>query len=209
MARTRVMLTMVLLCPFFSAWNQSTSHAQASPSFVIDENRPYVYLHFEHVGKGVRFIEGEPTQRVWLRFVNNCRVPIILRTFGAPEGSPKDELGVMHDIVKDAQFLIRGVEIEPPALNDQNSEPHQEAKMPTGYEFDVSLAQRIPPGKSLLFSVPVTHLSKSWHIEIPYRFDLPPGKGPRQPVVGGEPKMVLLYSGWDLPEEVQRQLKIR
>jgi hypothetical protein len=114
----------------------------------------------------------------------------------------------MHDVVKDVQFRIREVEIEPPALDAQSSEPHQEAKMPTGYDFDVNLAESIPPGKSVLFSVPVTHLSKSWHIEIPYTFDLPPGKGPRQPIVGGEPKMVLLYSGWDLPEDVQQQLKI-
>jgi len=209
MARTRVMLTMVLLFPFLSAWSQSTNHAPASPSFVIDENRHYVYLRLDHVGKGVRFSEDEPTQRVWLRFVNNCRVAIVLRTFGAPEGSPKDAVGVVHNVVKDAQFRIRGVGIEPPALNAQNSEPNDEAKMPAGYDFDVSSAETIPAGQSLLFSVPVTHLSKSWHIEIPYTFDLPPGKGPRQPIVGGEPKMVLLYSGWDLPEEVQRQLKIR
>ena len=209
MARTSMILTTVLLCPFFSAWSQSTNQASASPGFVIDENRPYVYLRFDHVGKGVRFSEGEPTQRVWLRFVNNCRAGIVLRTFAAPEGSPKDEVGVMHDVVKDVQFLIREIEMEPPALDAQSSEPHQEAKMPTGYNFDFSLAESIPPGKFLLFSVPVTHLSKSWHIEIPYTFNLPAGKGPRQPIVGGEPKMVLLYSGWYLPEDVQQQLRIR
>jgi len=150
-----------------------------------------------------------PRAKGYLRFVNNCGVAIVLRTFGAPEGSPKDEVGVMHDVVKDVQFRIQEVTIEPPMLNAQSSEPPDETKMPAGYDPDVSSAETIPPGQSLLFSVPVTHLSKSWHIEIPYRFDLPPGKGPRQPTVGGEPKMILLYSGWDLPEEVQQQLKNR
>jgi hypothetical protein len=91
MARTSVMLTMVLLCPFFSAWSQSTNYASASPSVVIDENRPYVYLRLDQVGKGVRLSETEPAERVWFRFVNNCRVAIVLRTFGAPEASPKEE----------------------------------------------------------------------------------------------------------------------
>ncbi len=209
MARTCVTLTMVLLCPFLSAWSQSTNQASALPGFVIDENRSYVYLGFDHVGKGVKFSDEEPAQRVWLRFVNNCRMGIVLRTFGAPEGSPKDEVGVMHRVVKDVQFWIRDVEPEPPALNAKDAEPRQEAKMPGGYDFDLALAKTVPPGKSLLFSVPVTHLSKSWHMEIPYEFDLPPGKGARQQIVGGQPSMILRYSAWDLPEDVQQQLKIR
>jgi hypothetical protein len=209
MARTCVILSMVLLCPFLAASGQSTSHASAFPGFVIDENRPYVYLRFDHVANGVRFSDDEPAQRVWLRFVNNCRVGLVLRTFGAPEGSAKDEVGVMHRVVKDVQFRIRVVEPEPPALNPKDAEPRREAKMPGGYDFDLALAETIPPGKSLLFSVPVTHLSKSWHIEIPYEFDLPRGKGPRQRTVGGQPSMILRYSAWDLPEDVQQQLKMR
>jgi hypothetical protein len=209
MARTCVILTMVLLCPFLSAWSQSTNRPSALPGFVIDENRTYVYLRFDHVGKGVKFSDDEPARRVWLRFVNNCRVGIVLRTFGAPEGSPKDEVGVMHRVVKDVQFRIRDVEPEPPALNAKDAEPRQEAKMPGGYDFDLALAETVPPGKSLLFSVPVTHLSNSWHMEIPYEFDLPRGKGPRQQIVGGRPSMILRYSAWDLPEDVQKQLKIR
>jgi hypothetical protein len=209
MARTCVILTMVLLCPFLSAWSQPTNQTSGFPGFVIDENRPYVYLRFDYVGNGIRFSDDEPDQRVWLRFVNNCRIGIVLRTFGAPEGSPKDEVGVMHRVVKDVQFRIRDVEPEPPALNAKGAEPRQEAKMPGGYDFDLALAEIVPPGKSLLFSVPVTHLSKSWHMEIPYEFDLPPGKGPRQQIVGGQPSMTLRYSAWDLPENVQQQLKIR
>jgi hypothetical protein len=209
MPRTCVILAMVLLCLFSSVWSQSGDQAPPVHGFVIDENRPYVYLRFDHAGKGVKFSEDEPTQRVWLRFVNNCRIGVVLRTFGAPEGSPKDEVGVMHLVVKDVQFRIRNVEPEPPALNATDEEPKQPAKMPGGYYFDLASAETILPGKSLLFSVPVTHLSKSWHMEIPYEFDLPSGKGPRQEIVGGQPSMVLQYSAWDLPEAVQQQLKMR
>jgi len=200
---------MFLLSSFVSAWSQSTKRALALSSFVIDENRPYVYLLFDHVGKAVGYSKDEPPTRVWLRFVNNCRVPIVLRTFGAPEGSSKEEAGLIHEVVKDVQFQTRGVKVEPPLPNRESSEPDDEPQMPAGYDSEVSSTESVPPGQSLLFSVPVTHLSKSWHLEIPYTFDLPRGKGPRLPVVGGEPQMVLLYSGWDLPDEVQKQLKIR
>jgi hypothetical protein len=134
-------------------------------------------------------------------------VGIVLRTFGVPDGSPKDEVGVIHYVVKDApQFRIRDVNNDPPALNTESSDPRQEARMPMGYDFELSSTVSIPPGKSVLFSVPVTHLSKSWHIEIPYTFELPSGKGPRNPIIGGEPRMVLQYSAWDLPQDIQQQL---
>ena len=207
MTRTCVVFTMLLLSLFVSAWSQSKSQTSALlPRFVIDENRQYVYLHFDQLGTGAKFSDDEPPKRVWFRFVNNCNVGIVLRTFGVPEGSRKDEIGVMHDVVKDAPQWIHGVNNSPPPLNTQSSEPSQQAGMPMGYDFEVSSSEIIPPGKSVIFSVPVSHLSKFWHIEIPYKFDVPSGEGPRQPTTGGEPRMVLLYSAWDLPEDIQQQL---
>jgi len=203
---------MLVLSPFVSAWGQSKSQKSAPTTrFVVDENRSYVYLRFDHMGTGVKLSDDEPSKRVWFRFVNNCNVGIVLRTFTLPAGSRKDEIGVMLDVVRDApQFRIRGVQgvsNSPPPFNTQSPEPTRETKMPAGYDFEVGSVESIPSGKSVLFSVPVTHLSKSWHIEIPYEFNVPPGKGPRQPIVGGRPRMVLLYSAWDLPEDVQQQIQ--
>lgn len=207
MARTSLILAIAVLCSPTSMWGQSKAQTSSPLTrFVIDVNRPYVYLRYDHMGKGVKFSEDEPTQRVWLRFVNNCSVAIVLRTFGAPDGSLKDEVGVFHDVVEDKQFRIHTVKVEPPQLNALSSEPPPTVEMPMGYDSDVRSAETVPPGESVLFSVPTTHLSKSWHIEIPYEFDVPPGKGPRQPIIGGQPKMVLIYSAWDLPEDVRRQL---
>jgi hypothetical protein len=205
MARTRVIFAMVLLS--VSAWSQLKNQTSAPPiPFVIDQNRPYVYLRFDHMGAGERFSDDEPPKRVWFQFVNNCGVAVVLRTFGVPEGSPKDEVGVMHDVVKDvAKFGVIHVN-DPSELNRGSSNLHRKEKMPTGYDSDVSSSASIPPGQSVLFSVPVTHLGKSWHIEIPYKFDLPSGRGPRQPTVGGEPRMVLLYYAWDLPQDIQQEL---
>ncbi len=198
---------MLFMTPLVVGWGQSRQSVSAQPArFIIDESRPYVYLRFDHMGAGVKFAVDEPPERVWFRFVNNCRVRISLSAFGAPDGSPKDEVGVMHDVVRDSADLILDVSNNPPAPDAKRSDKDEEANMPTGYEFDVGSRVTIPPGKSVLFSIPVTHLSKLWHIEIPYEFDLPSGKGPRLPRVGGEPKMVLFYSIWDLPEDIQQKV---
>jgi hypothetical protein len=208
MAQTAVVIALFLLCPLASSWGQSSRTSAPSSQFVIDENRPYVYLRFDHMGTGVRFSDDEPPNRVWFRFVNNCDVGIVLRTFGAPDGSLKDEVGVIHYVEKDEAILevTSGIGNRPPAPNEKGSKSRETAKMPMGYDAELSSVHHVSPGNSLLFSIPVTHLSESWHIEIPYKFDVPIGKGPRQPIVGGEPKMVLLYSVWNLPEAVQQQL---
>jgi len=35
----------------------------------------------------------------------------------------------------------------------------------------------IQPGKGLLFSVPVTHVGRSWYMQVPFQFHLPPIHG--------------------------------
>src|ERR1700688_3413551 len=54
-------------------------------SFVINPNRPYVYLKFDHIGKGIQRWESEPTSRIWLLLTNNCRLPITVNTYGLPD----------------------------------------------------------------------------------------------------------------------------
>jgi Electron transfer flavoprotein FAD-binding domain len=68
-------------------------------NFVIDPNRPYAYIKFDHIGAGAQRSESEPTSRIWLLLTNNCRLSIIVHTYGVPEGSPKNEQGVMDRIV--------------------------------------------------------------------------------------------------------------
>ena len=206
-AVTQKFLISALLLSAFASSDQSKNRASAQPvPFIIDQNRPYVYLRFDHTGKGPKFYDDEPATRLWFRFVNNCRVGIVLRAFGVPEGSPKDEVGVMHEVVRD-KVVRDGAEVlvfTPPATSGppRARDSQKQEQMPAGYDFHVSTAETIAPGESLLFSIPVTHLSRAWHIEIPFEFDLPPGKGPRPPAIGGQPEMVLTYFVGDLPNDV-------
>jgi len=174
---------------------------RSTDGFVIDQNRQYVYLLFDHMGKGPRFAEDEPATRIWFRLVNNCRVPIRVRTFGTPSGSLNGEVGVVHDVVRDEMGMTITSDLKP------NQSTKADPKMPIGYVAEVSSAATIAPNDSLLFSIPTTHLNPVWHVEIPYEFTVPAGKCCRPENVGGEPKMVLRYSIWDLPTDVKRELR--
>lgn len=59
-------------------------------SFVIDPNRPYVYLMCDHIGQGIPRDRSEPKTHIWLRVMNNSTVAIVVRENGTPDGSPKD-----------------------------------------------------------------------------------------------------------------------
>jgi len=82
-------------------------------------------------------------------------------------------------------------------------------KMPGGYMMDVGSLVTIMPGKQILFSIPINHVSKRWHIEIPFEFDLPKGKGSRDPKVSLGPSMIIEYSMEDLPPEFRAAVEKR
>jgi hypothetical protein len=212
---------LILLTLMISA---GVAHAQEQVAkrpadFVIDPGRPFVYLQFERIGPARS--GDEPIDRMWLRLINNCDVTILVRAFGAAHGHSfdaatmgatrehsDDEIGVMDDVVPNPESYARmslagsdgKVQQFPAPIEDQG-------KMPRGYSWDFYASVSVAPGQHALFSLPVNHISKKWHIEIPFEFDLQTRKGPREPIVGGQPHMVLEYGLWDLPPEQQREVE--
>src|SRR5947209_7194252 len=82
----------------------STMQAQAPvTSFVIDESKPYVYLQLDHLGPRKPLHQGEPSTGIWLRIVNNCKVPISVPSYGIPTGDAGT--GVLDEIVPLQQLL--------------------------------------------------------------------------------------------------------
>jgi hypothetical protein len=156
----------------------------------------------DHVGFGAAE-GGVQKERVWLRFKNNCRLPIDLYANGAPTDAPDDDRTVMYELVTPT---VRGV-----VVTEGGS--HHEAKRltpPPDTMSDVGSSVTVLPGESALFSVPRAHFSTDWEMHIPFQFRLPPGKGLRdENVWGGEPEMFLTYTFWDLPPSVQRALSVR
>lgn len=212
-----VLFTLCILTPFLRSQTD-----REGITLVRDANRPFVYLRFDHIAQGKQRNEYEPALRVWLHFVNNSNVPIKLRAYGLADGLVPGEVGVMDDVVMDLPMLtITSGNPEPEVLNQPISEtPDAQAntesgtlsagRMPSGYTSEVAGVTRVAPGESVMFSVPVDHLgsrSNGWHMEIPFWFSVPEGRGPRDPIIGGEPIMRLHYHYYDLPDEAKAKLR--
>ena len=151
----------------------SVAEAQVQPGggniaeqFIFDKERAFTYLQFDHVGKGPRRNENEPAYRIWFRLVNNCRVPIVIRTSGVPDGSPEGEVGLFHKVVANPPMygVSGGTVLESGASPKLAESPAATAPMPDGYDSDVSSTATLQASQSLLFSIPLNHLGGKWHI---------------------------------------------
>src|SRR5580704_10916834 len=116
-ARTLLFLLPVFTLATAALFSQTT---KASKGFVIDENKPFVYVRFDHIGAGIPRDEDEPATRIWLRVVNNCRVPIVLTANGVPDESPKGEVGLRYWIV--ANPPVYGLPVYRDASGDHKAE---------------------------------------------------------------------------------------
>jgi hypothetical protein len=206
-----VTLCLAISMPSVDTVNAKAQKSNSDSNFVIDENRPFVYIEFDHIGPGPRRSEAEPLTRIWLHLKDNCNIPINVRANGVPDGSPEDEVGVMHDVVLDTPMLtITGY--KSPTAEESVTAPDKKRpkkiteQMPRGYMYEVGSRVTIMPSKEILFSIPANHVSENWHIEIPFEFDLVNGKFPRDPKVSLGAAITISYSIWDLPPE--ERLKI-
>src|SRR3954471_2667053 len=195
----RYTFALVLFIPI--AFSVAVTQAQPgdgnfAEQFIFDNERAFVYLQFDHISNGPRRDEKEPAYRIWLRFVNNCRVPIVIRTSGVPDGSPVDEVGLFHNVVANPpMYGVSGVTIlESSASPKLSDSPAAIPPMPEGYDADVSSTATLQASEGLLFSIPINHLSGKWHIEIPFRFDVPHKRPLHYDAnIGGEPRMTITY----------------
>lgn len=168
-----------LLAIFLSVMPLSASANPIAPDqFVINKANPYVYIKFDHLGKREPATDGEGTEGLWLRLVNNCNLPITVLTFDLGTGDPG--VGVRYSVVPVSGF--RGPTEE------------QLKTMPKGYSTDVGTSVKIPPGGNLLFSVPLNRVTPRWYIQL--RFDLAlPGPGE-----GYHPYSLVDFTWDDLPD---------
>ncbi len=156
--------------------------------FLVDHSKPYVYLEVVRVGPRIPRSDDEPKMGIWLRLHNNCIVPIMVRTFGVPQGSRDNEVGVLDNVVPNpVEGISEGTSWAdnwPPTSSPFDSGASAKeslqtasakitpASMPHGYGGDVSSFQTLAPGQSIYFSLPRNQVSPKWHVEIPFRFDL-------------------------------------
>ena len=123
--------------------------ASRKPSISIDSLRPYVDMVFDHLGNRQPLQGEEVRTGVWLRLRNNCILPIRIRV--RREQQRGDRLILAHDI------------IEHPSSIPKIPDSRQKRSKPEGYSsIDVIQWEIIQPGSALLFSLPLSHISRDW-----------------------------------------------
>ena len=205
-----ILYFLALLClaaiPLFSQPKSATKQ------FVLDPDKFFVYVRFDHIGPGAQQSDDEPPIRIWLHLVNNCRVQIVVTANGVPDESPKDEVGLRYRIVANPPVLGLPHLIGKPSGEKDETDIDDNtgaAEMPRNDLIDVMSAITVEPGEAILFSMPVNHVGKHWHVEIPFEFDVPRGKGGRDEKNGGQPIMAVDYGLYDLPQQAQKQISTK
>jgi hypothetical protein len=165
--------------------------AQEKPSdFVLDHGKPWAYLRLDHVGPRKPFFRGEGEVGIWLRVVNNCRLPFKLFTMGA--GSDGQGELLLDEVVpvEEGFTISSSIPSEPPQQADR-------PRPPAGYwgrEPDLVHVATVNPGEDILFSVPRDHVGKQWYMRVEFFLDVG-----SSPVPTGPPCYLELSEG-DLPK---------
>src|ERR1700728_4517319 len=96
----KVLLAALLILTVFAL-----PHRAQTTSCIIDSSLPYVYLKFDHVGAREPVFPGEDRRGLWLRLVNNSRIPIEVGIFNPETNDPG--IGVFDEVVKNQS--VRGL----------------------------------------------------------------------------------------------------
>ena len=156
----------------------------STTNFVINQSAPWAYIKFDHLGERKPANDWESTKGLWLRLVNNCKLPIQISVLSPGTGDPG---------------VVVNFEVVPtPGRNAPNEE--QKKKMPFGYAADIGTLVTVPPKGDLLFSVPAESVTEHWFIQVRFEFALPTPKSMKgQPTGNYDPYIVADFNWYNIP----------
>lgn len=153
---------------------------------LISKERPSVYLTLERTGQRERVYAEESNEGVWLRLHNNTKWPICVSTessylgektslirlsdgrsvFGLREGV---EISPRHGVEVFDRYESRKAPDGSVKINDNIAAPNP----PIGYDKGghISAHAWLPPGRSVIFSLPKEHLAKRLAIFVTFKYD--------------------------------------
>jgi hypothetical protein len=162
----------------------------------VSKDRPTVYITFERVGNREPRRSRESSEGVWLRLHNNTRWRIDLQAHGLSnvflEGNEK-EVAFYYHVAAVPKPSTRYREIPFPS-SPVGEQPECEAPL-LGYG-DLRSGIELPPGKSILFSVPREHVCKNLYVIVDFRYAWESGRA-------GEPQHSVRFYGSDIPQVEQ------
>jgi hypothetical protein len=125
--------------------------------FLADKDMPGAFISFDRIGAVETGVEGQTEQRIWLRFHNNYKFPITLKTFPLTGDDPmfvskgsKSQIGVVYQI------------------KSTNGDRKKEALPEPDIVGHVFTAYPVESGEEVVFSVPAQHLSGPLYILVPF-----------------------------------------
>jgi hypothetical protein len=188
MKRLSVLFFLLLVANAF-AQNRSTQ------DFVIDQSKPYVYLKFDHIGPRKPIQNGESNTGLWLRVINNCRIPIAFQSFSMPPGVPG--LGLMDEVVENEPMLQTYSTPEEGRETQRREKLRKLKHKPKGYSSETAGVVRVQPGTDVLFSVPLNHVDDDWYMRVKFALELDKSS------VSVGPFTYLPFYEWDIPKELR------
>jgi len=148
-------LILILLCliPIVSS-AQNDAKQSCSDTYLLNTKCPSVYVSFERFGKRNPLYPGESNEGVWLRFHNNTKWNVTIKTLGT-----KEEYGDFHTFYEiDVVGRKRG--------------KADSSEVPIGYRMGhISSVYTLKPGGSFLFSVPREHLATDLFLQIEFSYE--------------------------------------
>lgn len=176
--------------------------------FLVEKDKPSVYMTFEKSGKAEPLHQGESYNRLWLRLRNNTRANISF--CHSSVDFEYGNIAIHYDIEENTNFGSDAkLVIKPPKTNQllDDRETHGKNEIPyngnsTGH---ACLMYDLSTGKSVLFSIPKEYLIyKSTDFRIKIRFNYEWEKEGTE--VGSHPLHFVSFSFGDLPFNEQKKL---
>jgi hypothetical protein len=198
MSRLSLKLLLATLVVASTQLVSQASNQQQGDSVLLRKDRPSVYIEFERSGKAPPLFKGEREERIWLRLHNNARWAIAFCSLSVE--SQYGEIAVVHSVNR-----------YPPSAGDsagsekRPSGSRPSAKVRTAKEFskppegysagDTCTPYDLNSGKSVVFSVPRSHLGKGLYVE----FEFWPEWENRDNEIGDFPQSYVSFGHSQLP----------
>jgi len=189
-------MKLLLRCLLLFAATSLFAQTVNVPDFVIDRSKPFVYLKFDHIGSRKPVQNGEASTGIWLRVVNNCRIPIVFASFVMPKGNPG--VGLMDEVVETEPTFQIFHSAEEEKEYRQHERLRKSKQRPVGYAFETAGVVRVQPGEEILFSVPLNHVDADWYMRVKFALDLDKSS------ISVGPFTYLSFNEWDIPKEIRR-----
>jgi len=219
MNSAKAFIVIFIACSFVAvAPAQRRKTRRVSSDIRILKNYPTVYISFERLGKREPRRTDEGDEGVWLRLHNNTRWRLSLKAYGAPDKAfargNEEEVGMFYEVeaAPKPQLVFSDSPTLPPlelpssgtqqpkvnTVETLEIEKYKDCEVAFGDRCHACSVIELPPGKSLLFSVPREHLCENLMLYVSYNYQWEFDEG--RFAGSGEPQHNVYFYGSQIPK---------